>query len=111
MSFSTRRNKGSIFNVNTEGFEFIKLSELDDDIVYPIRGLHVFKTRYGYSPAAILDNCFVNLPKHMYDDVADILSTEEDIEDIKAGKVGIVKRKYTGKDGNQYIGCSWADIK
>ena len=111
MSFATKRNKGSKFNINTEGFEFKKLVQLKEDTVYPVYGVTVFRTRYGDSPAAILSDCFVNLPKHMAEDIFSILEDDSDIADINAGKVGLKLRRYTGKDGNQYIGCEWVDIK
>ena len=111
MSFATKRNKGSKFNINTEGFQFKKLSQLVEGTVYPVFGVTIFRTKYGDSPTAILSDCFLNLPKHMADDIFSILEDDQDITDINAGKVGLKLRRYTGKDGNEYIGCEWVDIK
>lgn len=110
MSFASKRNKGSKFNIDTTDFEFRKVGSLTEDKVYPVCGVTVFKTKYGDSPAAILQDCFLNLPKHLADDIIEILNDDEDVNAIKAGKVGIKRRDYTGKDGRQYTGIEWVDI-
>lgn len=111
MSFANKRNKGSRFNIDTSDFQFKKVRDLENDRVYPVHGVVCFKTKYGDSPAAILSDCFVNLPKHMADDIISILNDDEDVNAIKSGAVGLKRRDYTGKDGNQYTGVEWVDIK
>jgi len=112
MSFAKKRNKGSKFNINTQGFDFKKLSELKDDQVYQVCGVKVFTTKYGDSPAAILKDCYVNLPKHMADDVYEILVDDDDVDAINAGKVGLKKRSYhSDKYDKDCIGIEWVDIE
>lgn len=111
MSFASKRNRGFKFAIDTTDFQFTKLRDLNDDQVYRIYGVVNFKTRYGDSPAAILSDRFVSLPKHMADEIFEILADDEDIKAINEGLVGIKKRPYTGKDGKEYLGIDWVDIK
>ena len=111
MSFASKRNRGFKFAIDTTDFQFTKLRDLNDDQVYRIYGLVNFKTRYGDSPTAILADRFVSLPKHMADEIFEILADDEDIKAINEGLVGIKKRPYTGKDGKEYLGIDWVDIK
>ena len=118
MSFATRHNKGSVFNCNTEGFEYYSLATLYDDNgpdeIYPIQGLYINrKSEYGDAPVAICERYFVNLPQHMTDEVEMILKTIEDIEAIRAGKVGFTIDQYiktVGKKEKKCHGIKWVDI-
>lgn len=114
MSFAARHNKGSVFQCNTEGFEYFKLVELYDekkpDKVFKIQGLYINrKSKFGEAPVAILEDRFANLPVHMTEEVKDILKTEDDINDIKAGKVGFKIEPYQSEEGNTCYGIRWTD--
>ena len=119
MSFAARHNKGSVFDCNTEGFEYFSLKDLykknGPDQEYQIQGLYINKkSEYGDSPVAILDDMFVNLPQHLLDECQDMLKSSEDIEDIKAGKVGFKIEPYEsdkkkGKDKTCYS-ILWVDM-
>ena len=113
MSFAARHSKGSIFQCNTDGFDYYKLVELYDpkkpDKVFQIQGLYINKkSKYGDAPVAICDICFVNLPAHMLDECLAILKSEEDIQDIKDGLVGFVIEPYES-EGNTCYGIRWVD--
>lgn len=117
MSFAARHNKGSVFDCNTEGFEYHSLEDLydkkDPEKVFPIQGLYINKkSKYGHAPVAILKDSFANLPAHMLDEVLGIMSSEEDINDIKAGKVGFVIEPYEteNRPGQLCYGARWIDI-
>lgn len=118
MSFAARHSKGSVFQCNTEGFNYFKLSELyaadGANTVYPIQGLYINrKSEYGDAPVAICAECFVNLPSYMMDEVTEILHSEADIEDIKAGKVGFTIESYEkeiGKKTKTCYGIRWCDL-
>ena len=115
MSFAARHNKGSIFNCNTEGFKYMKPVDIYDpkhpDTVFGIQGLYINKkSKYGNAPVAICDSFFVNFPAHMLEEVEGILKSSEDIEDIKAGKVGFMVEPYTTDEGNTCYGIRWSDI-
>lgn len=115
MSFAARYNKVNRWNVNTDGFEYRKIAEVvaadGEGVVYTVRGVRISRGgKYGDSAVVILDSCFVNLPKHMVEDVDHILSSGEDVEDIKAGKVGIEFYSYEGRDGKQHFSANWIDL-
>lgn len=117
MSFATRHQKGSIFNCNTEGFEYKKLSELYDsepDFEHQLQGLYINrKSPYGDAPVAITTEFFVNLPEYMLEEVQDMLRSADDIADIKAGKVGFKVETYEkqiGKQTKTCYGIRWIDI-
>ena len=115
MSFAARHQKGLIFNCNTDGFEYKKLVELYDakkpEKVFPIQGLYInTKSKFGKAPVAICNDCFVNLPAHMLEEVQEILKSAEDIADIKAGKVGFIVEPYTTDEGMTCYGVRWSDI-
>ena len=118
MSFAARHNKGSVFSCDTEGFEYKSLKDLYEENgsaeVYPIQGLYINrKSEYGNAPVAICLEYFVNLPQHMTDEVEMILKTIEDIEAIRAGKVGFTIDQYTktiGKKEKTCHGIKWVDI-
>ena len=93
MSFAARHNKMAVFDCNTEGFEYFNLETLyednGEDHVYPIMGFYInHKSDYGDAPVAILEDKFANLPQHLLDEVLEIMKSEDDVSDIKAGKVG-----------------------
>ena len=98
MSVIAKYNKGSQFDIDTEGFKFYKLSKIYNkkkpDMVYWIKGLQVFNTKYGDSAVAILDDKFVNLPSHMIGTVKDMLDDDKVVEAIKEDKIGFTIRTY-----------------
>lgn len=118
MSFAARHSKGSVFQCNTEGFKYFKLSELyqadGPGTVYPVQGLYInHKSEYGDAPVAICAECFVNFPSYMMDEVTEILHNENDIDDIKAGKVGFTIESYEkeiGKKKKTCYGIRWCDV-
>lgn len=94
------------WNVKTEGFKFKKCSEMELNKEYTVHGLFITKDRgYGYGPAAILDDCFLNLPTSMLDTVKNILKDEEAIAELKSGNAKIKITSFTSKKYNK-IGYS-----
>lgn len=117
MSFAARHRKGSIFDCNTEGFEYKKLSELyaeEPDFEHQLQGLYINrKSQYGDAPVAITTEFFVNLPEYMLEEVQDILRSADDVADIRAGKVGFKVETYEkeiGKKTKTCYGIRWIDI-
>ena len=117
MSFAARHQKGSLFDCNTEGFEYKKLSELyaeEPDHEHQLQGLYINrKSQYGDAPVAITTDFFVNLPEYMLEEVQEILRSSEDVADIKAGKVGFKVETYekqVGKQTKTCYGIRWIDI-
>lgn len=117
MSFATRHNKGSIFTVDTEGFDYKKLEDLyneDADKIHVIQGIYInHKSEYGDAPVAICESYFANLPGYLLDECQGMLASEEDIRDIKAGLVGFVVDPYekkVGKNMKTCYGIKWVDV-
>lgn len=114
MSFATKRNNNVRFDVDTNGFDFKKLSELFDkygkDKKYVVKGLFInTKGHYGNNPVAILKNCFASLPSYMVDEVKDILSDDEDVSSIKDDKVGFTIYPYESHGKTCYT-INWVDL-
>lgn len=117
MSFATRHNKGGIdWGVDTTGFEFMtreKLYKKGPNNIYTVRGFYInTKGKFGDHPVAITDNCFIDFPDYMTEEIKEVLKSEEDIADIKAGKVGFTIQEFTDKTfGRTCYGISWEDLK
>lgn len=114
MSFASRHNKGAIdWGIKTDNFQYVKREDLfknAPDAVYAIRGLYInTKGKFGNHPVAILEDCFLDLPMHMTEEVTEILKSFEDIEDIKSGKVGIKLESYES-NGKTCVGAKWMDM-
>lgn len=115
MSFASRHNKVNRWNINTKGFEYRKIKDLvaedGENVVYKVRGVMLNRGgKYGDSPLVILENCFVNLPKHMAEEVSVIIDSAEDREAIQSGHVGIVFYSYVSASGNVCYSAKWADL-
>lgn len=119
MSFANKFNKGSAFSIDTTGFEYRKLDTLEEGEIVKLYGLFINAKRTRRkkwdSPVAIAENCFYNLPTYMADSVREILADNEAVADIKAGKVGFIRRDYTYKDQDtgedlEGIGIEWVDL-
>lgn len=116
MSFAKRHNKGGIdWGINTDGFEYMtreKLYKAGKNNLYTLRGLYINKKgKFGDHPVAITDNCFIDFPDYMTDEVKAILASEEDVNDILAGKVGFTIQEFIDKTfGRTCYGISWEDI-
>ena len=120
MSFANRHNKGGvdwkINDLKTESFQFWKREECfkeDPKKVYKLRGIYINKKgKFGDHPVAILDDSFMDFPDYMTDEVKEIITTQADINDIIAGKVGFTLEEYTDKNfGRQCIGVKWVDLE
>lgn len=116
MSFARRHNKVNKWNIDTTNFEYMKIKDIvaadGEDVTYKVYGVTVTrKGKYGDSASVILENCFVNLPKRMLDDVEKILTSDEDMHDIISGKVGIEFYSYRGKDDSTYYSANWIDLE
>lgn len=111
MSFANRYNKGSKFDVNTQGFNYKKLADLEEGEIFVLKGLYInYKGTFGPSPVAILADCFVNLPMYTLSTVADMIADEMTVETIKEGHAGFSVEHYTDKNGIDRLGVRWEDV-
>lgn len=119
MSFKfSNLNKGNKFTFKPEkDFSYISLKELlqinkgDLEVVYPVRALYVNKSsKFGPQGLVALDECYVNLPKHMLEDVESIIDSEEAVEAVNAGQCGMKIRPYEDRNGRDQLSIDWVDI-
>lgn len=120
MSFAEKHNKTRIFEIETEGLEYLKPEEAFNrygkDAVYKLDALFINrKGNYDDAPVAVVttnnDQFMLNMPAHMTEEVEKILTDSSDIKDIKAGKVGIKLRPYHQKKFNRdCFGQEFVDI-
>lgn len=116
MSFASKHNKGSIdWGVDTNGFTFTSRQEAykaKPEAIHTVKGLYInTKGNFGDHPVAICDGYFVDLPENLLEDVKEILKSEEDISEIKAGKVGFKVEEYQSeKFKKTCYGIKWVDL-
>lgn len=116
MSFASKHNKGGIdWGIDTTDFSFLTREECyknNPDCVHVMRGLYInTKGRFEDHPVAICENAFIDLPDYMTDECKEILTNQEDIADIKAGKVGFKIEEFKDKNfGKLCYGIKWVDV-
>lgn len=101
-SFASTFNKAS-FGIDTTDFPFVKLIDIFNDkkdggseVVHPINGLYVHKSRLGDSPVIIdaENKRLVNLPQFTGDTIREILANPDAVDAIKSNKVGYTIYEY-----------------
>lgn len=120
MRFAEKHNKTRIFEIETEGLEYLKPEEAFNkygkDAVYRLDALFINrKGNYDDAPVAVVttnnDQFMLNMPAHMTEEAEKILVDSADIKDIKSGKVGIKLRPYHQKKFNRdCFGQEFVDI-
>lgn len=106
MSFARKFNASNVFEINTDGMPFCKLSALYNkhgkNAIFEIGGFFISQGgTYGPTPVIITPNVLVNLPNHLLETVRNIISDDEAIETVKQGLVGFKVREYQTKDTNK----------
>lgn len=110
MGFANNHAHGAKFSINTEGFEFKKISEFPLETELTVRGALISKgCKYGDSASIILDNCFMNIPSHLVDDVKDLLSDSDAIAQVEAGKLACSIYEYEDRNGIIQRSIKWID--
>lgn len=101
-SFASTFNKTS-FGIDVAEFPFVKLTDIynnekegGDDVVHPINGMYVHKSKLGDSPVIIdaENKRLINLPQFISGTVSDILSNSDAVDAIKDNKVGYTIYEY-----------------
>lgn len=108
MSFKSK-NKTATVNelVDTEGFEYHKLKEFAGRTLRPIGFIVHNKSKYGKSACLVFEDCFVNMPAYVCQTFDDF--TEEEIEDIKRGKMVITNIKEGHTDNGDTVFFDYDD--
>lgn len=90
--------KNVTWNIDTEGFDYHKLSELEENTRYPLFGMFVTKdTGYGEGAVLIAGNAFYNIPERYVPTVKDMMSDQETVDLINAGKCAFSYSKFMSK--------------
>lgn len=105
MDFS-KYNKERLFDVNTDGFEFCKLSTLyaaNPNEIYPLDGFFVSSSQLGEHPVAIdaAGKRLIDLPSHLTEVFTQISNDVEAVEAIKNGTAGFMIYQYQAKNFNR----------
>ena len=120
MSFANKHNKGGVlFDIDIKDFTFRSLKELfeidESKVVYGVDGLYInTKSKFGEHPVAINTEfgLLIDLPTYMNEEVKSILADPEDVEAIKAGKVGFHIEEFIDKTfGKNCYGIKWEDLE
>lgn len=77
---------------------------------YVLRGLFInTKSQFGEHPIALIDNMFVDLPKHLTNVVKEILKDDESIDAINQCKAGFKIRTYKDNKNIERCTVEWID--
>ena len=95
---SSRRNVFT--NVGNEKKDFIRINELEINKPYIINGLYISeKSKYGKHGIIVSSDFRLSVPKHLTDEITEILKTPEDIKAINNGEVYFMIYEYTIPEG------------
>ena len=86
-------NKGNKINwgIDTKSLPFKKTSEVELDKTYDLKGCFITSDRgFGGGAVLITDDFLLNIPGRYIDNINNIMSDPETVEDIKAGKCGFI---------------------
>ena len=113
MSFANKYNRGSKFgSIDFSKYHYEAIANLDPERVYVLQAITINKkSKYGEHPIFVVaPDMLVDVPRHMMAIVKEILESPEDVEQIRAGKVGFRPRPFMTKSGNQSFGVEWVDV-
>ena len=101
MKITELNYKGGIdWGIDTKNMDFKRCEEMPHETELKVHGFFTTPDNgYGRGAVAILDDVLLNLPQRYVETVDTILSDNEMIEEIKAGKVAIeistfISKKY-----------------
>lgn len=90
------------WGINTEGFEYKKLSDLDQGVKYPARGCFITRDAgFGKGPVIITDTFFASLPERYVSVVSKIMQDEEAVAEMKAGKAFFTVSEFVSEKHNR----------
>lgn len=95
---SSRRNVFT--NVGDEKKVFIRINELEINKPYIVNGLYISKkSKYGRHGIIVSSDFSISAPKHLTDEIIEILNTPEDIKAINNNEVYFMIYEYTIPEG------------
>ena len=88
----------------------LNISEVELNTEYTVRGAFISKGgKYGDSPSIIMDDCFLNIPKHLVEDIRDLMTTPEAVEQVEAGLLAFSVYEYEDSNGKVQRSIKWID--
>lgn len=114
MSILNQFNSGHGFEYDKEvEREFINFKELYEkvgDKPVVVRALFInTKGHYGNAPVIVSDTHMINAPQHMLEVVQGMRETQEVVEMVNQGRVGLKLYEYTNKYGKA-VGGEWVEL-
>lgn len=116
-SFAKRFNKGARFNFDSQGLGYRTLAELysedGPDVVHMLHAIYInTKGKFADNPVFGTDGALVNIPAHMTDVCREIITDEDAIDDINAGRVGFTVYQYESEKFNRVCyGVNFVDVE
>lgn len=97
----THSSKRNVFtNIGDEKKDFIRINELEINKPYILNGLYIStKSKYGAHGIIVSSDFRLSAPKHLTDEITEILNTREDIDAINNGEVYFMIYEYTIPEG------------
>lgn len=111
MSLKKYNKTGINWGIETDGFAYVKLAELEEGKIYPLRGMFVTPDNgFGEGAVLITDSCMVNIPQRYVQMINEIRASKEDVEEIIAGKCGFHYETFTSKYGTPGYTIAFDDL-
>ena len=116
--FAELNGGGIDWGINTEGFPYKKLQELDQSKNYPVNGMFINRNKsekelkeFGPSVVLIIDGCLLSIPNHYEAAVQSILDDLEKVEAVKDGKCAIGDFYTYESHGKTCYAFKWIDVE
>lgn len=86
-------NKVAMKDVNTDGFEFKKISEFIGKEV-PVKGYFFTKGKFGEQIVVITTDCLINMPGRSADEFRTVFSNPDNMASLMDGKIKLTNIEY-----------------
>lgn len=98
--FNEKYSHEKKFTFDSKANEFISLKEFAEKNgtkPFPVRGMFTYEGQRGKRGAVVTDGFNVNVPEHLIKDIESIMSNQEEIDAINAGKCAFRISTYEDK--------------
>lgn len=87
MSLTDHNSTKANWEIDTDGFEFVKLQTLTEGQHYPLRGCFVSPDNgYGRGAVLISNDRYVNIPQRNVEMIEDVCRDQSAVDEINSGK-------------------------
>ena len=114
--FAELNGGGIDWGINTENLPYKKVSELNQDGKYVVKGMFINRNKsekelkeYGASVVLILDGVLLSAPNHYENAVQSILDDPEKVQAVKDGKCAIGDFYTYESHGKTCYAFKWLD--